>query len=190
MMRIIDYPAIDENVLIRKPPLAEDIFVEICQTIDKHKDSTFFIETPYPNVAVALLPKKWRDPFQIGGGIPANLALGVPVYSDKDLKMVEKMRSAPARAKIMFMSIYTFDLMIEAVDNQLMTWRCLNCGRRGEGRRPSRCPSGAICMGEGIGPQINIVFDKTPNRNDERRTREVLNALCLSHGQRFIRDVS
>ena len=188
-MVIVDYPAIDKNVLIKQPALTEERFAKICDTITAYPESNFFIESPYPEVVVSLFPQKWQDPFRSDGGIPPNIALGVPVNNRRSLWAAAVLRKS--RAKTLFLSLYNYDFDVEHLDEHLSAWRCLHCGRRGMGTRPTACPSGSICMGEKIGPQIEILFDKTPNRaKDYEHTRAIVSAFCLSHGIRCIRDVA
>lgn len=131
---------------------------ELCQQIEENLDSQWvFFCNEVTDFWDAPLPKHWRDPYQAPpAGIPPNIWVGVRVASqDQVLPKVESLRKIRAR-RLFVAALVDVDL-VEA----LTPWRCMNCGRRGEGIRPKRCPTGSLCWGqeERLQSQIHWVID-------------------------------
>ena len=184
MMKLTEFPALDENVLVYNPALVREELDKVWTAVIENPATMYWLETPYPEVAVSLMPQRWQDPFQVGGGIPSNIALGVPIHNERGFVAVERLRYI--RTKELFISLYTLDLPEPLLIYMLRLWRCKHCGRRGSGPRPEICPSGTICLSEPMGPQIGLIFDKTSNREDEKR--EALAKMAKEYGQRYVRD--
>lgn len=156
------YPAISHFTLVDHPWVVLHDLPELCQHIEESvshlscpqwaflcNEVSEFWESP--------LPAHWRDPYQAPpAGIPPNIWVGVRVFNPVEvLRKVDNLRKIRARR------LFVWTMADVDLTEALTPWRCMNCGRRGEGVRPKRCPTGSLCWGqeEQIQSQIHWVVD-------------------------------
>lgn len=142
----------DERCLV--PIHSRDTSEKATDEADKRSDLLylFLIE----DFDLFVMPPRWlRMPPT--GGIPPNIWVGVAF--ETNFEAAERVRRLlKIRAKNLFIvgkeKHETIDL-----EPLLVPWRCNNCGRRGNDHPPPVCPTGSICDGSKLEPQIHQVVD-------------------------------
>jgi hypothetical protein len=120
------------------------------------------------------MPATWRRMSSVGdGGIPPNVWVGASINSQKEAD--ERMhRLVKIRARVLFLMLKKGHPQVIDLKAGLIAWRCTNCGRRdGYNRftRPKVCPSGTMCDGALLGPQIHWVVSMDPYKSSHRSHR-------------------
>jgi hypothetical protein len=120
------------------------------------------------------MPASWRRMSSLGGGgIPSNVWVGAGISSQKEAD--ERMRRlVKIRARVLFILLKKNHNQSIDLKPGLIAWRCQNCGRRdgyGRMKRPEECPTGSICEGAKLGPQIHWVVSMEEYESDARAKR-------------------
>ena len=120
------------------------------------------------------MPDLWRRMNAMGvGGIPPNVWVGAGIDTQKEAD--ERMRRlVKIRARILFLVLKKGHRQDIDLFHGLIAWRCSSCGLRGgyaHLKRPEKCPSGSICDGAKLNPQIHWVVSMDPYKSGSREAR-------------------
>jgi hypothetical protein len=120
------------------------------------------------------MPDLWRRMSSTGmGGIPSNVWIGAGIKAQKEADELMR-RLIKIRARVLFLMLKKGHRQALDLYAGLIAWRCRNCGRR-EGfarlNRPKVCPSGTLCDGALLGPQIHWVVSMDPYESSARAKR-------------------
>ena len=120
------------------------------------------------------MPIVWRRINTMGvGGIPPNVWIGASIHNQKEADQRMR-RLVKIRARILFLFLKSGHNQRIDLKPGLVAWRCANCGRKdgyGRVKRPSECPTGSICNGSRINPQIHWVVSMDRYESQARATR-------------------
>lgn len=124
------------------------------------------------------MPADWRRLTSLGGGgIPPNVWVGAGISNQKEADERMK-RLVKIRARVLFLMLKKdHDQKID-LKAGLIAWRCSNCGvRGGYGRitRPGACPTGSVCNGSKLNPQIHWVISMDPYESNTGRAKRCSN---------------
>jgi len=118
------------------------------------------------------MPAQWlRMP--PSGGIPPNVWVGACVFTQKEADEGMKRLVAIRARKLFVMLKKGHDQRID-LSHGLIAWRCSKCGRKGgyaRLKRPGVCPTGAVCQGSEINPQIHWVVSMDAHEKYSLATR-------------------
>lgn len=120
------------------------------------------LELKEPKAFVSFLPPDYQaSQLNPGATLPANLWAGV-VFRGGELRLVRELLDVRTRIRwIELDTDFTPRGGHEALDRLIKilgAWRCENCGHRGDGYRPVRCPHSKVLCGDArIVPQIQWI---------------------------------
>ena len=168
----------DTRVLV--PTNRDSDYKALESNIDDNPNCQFLLVVEGFDLFFDNLPANWlRMPPD--GGIPRNVWIGAAVGRQKDVD--ERVRRLmKMRARKLFIMLKRPVQEGIYLDDALVAWRCSNCGRKeGFGRmlRPKECPSGSICEGSTLNPQIHWVVSMDPIQGDK------IAKLCAKRGVAF-----
>jgi hypothetical protein len=148
----------------------EDIDKEAMQ----HPDTTFMLIVEDFDFFCDNMPIVWRRINAMGvGGIPPNVWIGASINNQKEAD-TRMRRLVKIRARVLFLFLKAGHPQTLDLKAGLIAWRCANCGRKdgyNRMKRPEACPSGMICDGARINPQIHWVVSMDAYESEARATR-------------------
>ncbi len=157
------YPEVSNRTLVYWDDIIPEDAKDICKEIEKTVDTAqWFLLAEDLHALIIMLSKSWiSGPTQKfpSGGFPANVWVGTQVLTqeevDKRLPLLMQLRAR--RLFVLAFDHHDHDL---GLDRYLANWRCSNCGVRGKTPRPEKCPTGTLCVGEKLDPQIHWLIDE------------------------------
>jgi hypothetical protein len=112
----------------------------------------FLVVLTDPAAFVASLPVKFQSPTQMNphAGLPTNVWCGVTLKTAQDVRVAESLFHVRSRVRWIAdeLSPSEFLRAERPFYRLLQSWRCSNCGRRGEYPRPKRCPHANVLCGD------------------------------------------
>lgn len=121
---------------------------------------TWLFLTDRPRYLVPNFPPEWKDLSHYQGGIPRNVWVGLSWHDPTTRHELSELRRISARRLFVVFGDRAGDFWQGGVE--LESWRCQNCGLRGEEPRPRDCPNVNLCGKDTIGPQIHWLIPVTP----------------------------
>lgn len=155
------------EVVSAKEALNQAVF----RASDPESVMTFLLDVRDPASFVTNLPLQFRPPSQAypHGGLPSSVWVGYSIADDSEVypavRAFERLLDVRARARWIQVSCQNLsDRSLNKLIPFFQAWRCPNCGHRGSGFRPRRCPHArGLCGDVGLMPQFHwLIADKAP----------------------------
>lgn len=118
-------------------------------------NAIYLIQLTYPRKFITDLPDPWKPPTQQHPhtGLPPNVWCGVKVKRAQDLGLAEELLDV--RARLRWIEDETEGKSRTLLFHFLESWRCSNCGHRGQYLRPKKCPHHRVLCGDAaLDPEV------------------------------------
>lgn len=154
----------DSEKRILVPVARHTDFKEVEEAVDLQPNCIFMLLVEDFDLFNERMPDRWRR-MPPDGGIPPNVWVGASFKTQEELdSRAPRLRKIRARKLFLYGRADREPIDIEL---ELIPWRCMNCGRRGDVKVPVDCPTGSLCAIENkIEPQIHWVIDMLPQDDD------------------------